>query len=145
MRRTASRPAAGPGLLDYRRRHLEDAAVDMVDVLNRDREADKPAAGLTEHEKYLFDIHGYIVVKQALNQAQLADCRARLQARLKTKRFGSDRTFLTKDAGAGQQAWDAPSLSEALPLAVVFAFSSPPSRAPGQIPKALLVQFTIHS
>ena len=122
----AARPAAGPSraLLDYRRRHLlEDAVVDIMDgVLNRDRETDKPAAGLTEHEKYLFDIHGYIVVKQALNQAQLADCRARLQARLKTKRFGSDRTFLTKGAGAGQQAWDAPSLSEALPLAVVSPF-----------------------
>ena len=37
---------------------------------------DVPAPGLTEHEKYLFDLHGYLVVKAALTPEQLEAWRA---------------------------------------------------------------------
>lgn len=84
----------------------------QVSALDRDRSADVTAPGLSEHEKYLFDVNGYIVVKRALSFAQLNDCRERLKARLQTKRrFGSDRTSLSKHGQATEQAWSAPSLS----------------------------------
>ena len=96
-------------------------------ALDRDRTRDRPAAGLTEHEKYLFDINGYLIVKKALTNEQLQDCRERLAERLEhepgTGRFGSgrttnmkhkgsDRTFLTTDTGDQEQSWSAPSLVE---------------------------------
>ena len=72
---------------------------------------DAPAGGLTEQEKYLFDLHGYIVVKNALSPEQLADCRARLAAHLddspEVQRFGSGRS-----GKQGPAAWTAPSLLE---------------------------------
>ena len=88
-------------------------------ALERDRGIDSPAPGLTEHEKYLFDINGYLVVKEALTDEQLQDCRARLAERLEREssavklRKGSDRTYLTTDeSGEQEQSWSAPSLIE---------------------------------
>ena len=92
--------------------------------LNRERGSDSPAPGLTEHEKYLFDINGYLIVKNALSVVQLQDCRARLDERMarepgagrtaNTKKHkGSDRTYLRPDEeGEREQSWSAPSLIE---------------------------------
>lgn len=93
-------------------------------ALDRDRTSDRPASGLTEHEKYLFDINGYLVVRNALTDEQLSDCRARLAKRLAKRQptgcnpksinhKGSDRTYLTKDdMNDKKQSWSAPSLVE---------------------------------
>ena len=61
-----------------------------------------------EHtEKYLFDLRGYLVVRNAITPAQIADLSDRLEgqrARRDQAHFGSDRTELTGDA------WSAESL-----------------------------------
>eukprot|EP01045_Picozoa_sp_COSAG04_P035984 COSAG04_NODE_8555_length_958_cov_9.180442_1_plen_68_part_10 len=66
-----------------------------------------PAPGLTEHEKYLFDLHGYLVVKAALTPEQLADCRARLAERVaaspEQQRFGSGRASNAKRESDGAE------------------------------------------
>ena len=63
--------------------------------------------------RYLFDINGYLVVKKALTDEQLQDCRKRLSERLESRRFGSDRTFLTtNESGEQEQSWSSPSLVE---------------------------------
>ena len=66
---------------------------------------------MNDHEKYLFDLRGYIVVKNALAAEQVEDLSARLEARRKTEgaRFGSDRTMFRADTDA---AWSSPSLLE---------------------------------
>ena len=65
---------------------------------------------MNDHEKYLFDLRGYIVVKNALTAGQVEDLSARLEAHRKAKgRLGSDRTIFGADAGP---AWSAPSLLE---------------------------------
>ena len=65
---------------------------------------------MNDHEKYLFDLRGYIVVKGALTAEQVADLSERLEARRKAKgRLGSDRTIFGAEAGP---AWSAPSLLE---------------------------------
>ena len=73
----------------YVLRCLQTMASDggLPDVrFNRDRSLDtEPAPGLTEHEKYLFDLKGYIVVRHALSAAQLADARERTALRLARK------------------------------------------------------------
>ena len=67
---------------------------------------------MNDREKYLFDLRGYIVVKNALTPDQVADLSSRLEARRNTddrRHFGSDRTvFRTED----DAAWSAPSLLE---------------------------------
>lgn len=67
---------------------------------------------MNEQEKYLFDLRGYVVVKQALSPAQVKD----LSDRLETERaieggrlFGSDRTQFRQDE---DRAWSASSLLE---------------------------------
>ena len=66
---------------------------------------------MNEQEKYLFDLRGYLVVKDALSPAQVAHLADRLeQHRSDGERlFGSDRTRYPKGAGT---AWSAPSLLE---------------------------------
>ena len=66
---------------------------------------------MNDHEKYLFDLRGYIVVKDALTTEQVEDLSMRLEARRKTpkRHYGSDRTFFGAD---GDRAWSAPSLLE---------------------------------
>ena len=51
-------------------------------------------AGMTETEMYLFDLRGYLVVKGALTQEQVADLSERLERHRSEGRrlFGSDRT-----------------------------------------------------
>ena len=67
---------------------------------------------MQDHEKYLFDLRGYIVVKNVLSSSQIADLSARLEEERKTNPrpiLGSDRTiFRNEDA----PAWSAPSLLE---------------------------------
>ena len=99
-------------------------------ALERDRSQDQPAPGLTPHEKYLFDLRGYLVVKNALTPAQLQDARCRLALRLEARRaaaasadhklvplrdthFGSDRTGNALYEGEGATP---PSLSLSLSL-----------------------------
>ena len=49
---------------------------------------------MNDHEKYLFDLRGHIVVKNAPTAGQVEDLSARLEARRKAKgRPGSDRTI----------------------------------------------------
>lgn len=68
---------------------------------------------MNEHEKYLFDLGGYIVVKNALTSEQITDLSERLEAHReggsKNRGFGSDRTRMPKD---GDSAWSASSLIE---------------------------------
>ena len=65
---------------------------------------------MNDHEKYLFDLRGYIVVKDALTTEQVEDLSERLEARRKAKgRLGSDRTIFGAEVGP---AWSAPSLLE---------------------------------
>ncbi|MCY3818697.1 MAG: mitomycin antibiotics/polyketide fumonisin biosynthesis protein [Gammaproteobacteria bacterium] len=67
---------------------------------------------MNDEEKYLFDLRGYIVVKNALSVEQIEDLSSRLEARRKMKEqrhFGSDRTSFGTDEGP---AWSAPSLLE---------------------------------
>jgi hypothetical protein len=67
---------------------------------------------MDEHEKYLFDLRGYIVVKNALSSEQVADLSERLEAHRNPghdRGFGSDRT---RFSGEDAPAWSAPSLLE---------------------------------
>ena len=67
---------------------------------------------MNEHEKYLFDLRGYLVVKNALTAEQVADLSSRLEEVRAVKErsiFGSDRTFFRK---ADDPAWSSPSLLE---------------------------------
>ena len=68
---------------------------------------------MNDHEKYLFDLRGYIVVKNALSSEQITDLSERLEAHRegggKNRGFGSDRTRMNKD---GDSAWSASSLIE---------------------------------
>jgi hypothetical protein len=66
---------------------------------------------MTEEEAYLFDLRGFIVVKNALQPNQIDDLSRRLEAHRSSNPspiLGSDRTILDDDAGA----WSAPSLLE---------------------------------
>ena len=65
---------------------------------------------MNEREKYLFDLRGYIVVRNALTADQVADLSARLQACRQTqdrRHYGSDRTVFGTEKDI---AWSAPSL-----------------------------------
>ena len=64
---------------------------------------------MNDHESYLFDLRGYIVVKNALTTAQVEDLSARLEVHREAKgrRLGSDRTTFGAEAGP---AWSAPLL-----------------------------------
>ena len=67
---------------------------------------------MNEQEKYLFDLRGYLVVKNALAPAQLADLSDRLEqdrARQERPHYGSDRTRFRRDE---DPAWSASSLLE---------------------------------
>ena len=66
---------------------------------------------MTEEESYLFDLRGFIVVKNALRQDQIDDLSQRLEAHRSSNLspiLGSDRTVLGDD----RDAWSAPSLLE---------------------------------
>ena len=66
---------------------------------------------MTEEESYLFDLRGFIVVKNALQQDQIDDLSQRLEAHRSSNLspiLGSDRTVLGDD----RDAWSAPSLLE---------------------------------
>ena len=67
---------------------------------------------MNDNEKYLFDLRGYLVVKNVLSKSQLEDLTARLEEQRKTNPhpiLGSDRTiFRDQD----DLAWSAPSLLE---------------------------------
>ena len=66
---------------------------------------------MNEEEAYLFDLRGFIVVKNALQPNQIDDLSRRLEAHRSSNPspiLGSDRTILDDDAGA----WSAPSLLE---------------------------------
>ena len=67
---------------------------------------------MNDQEKYLFDLRGYMVVKNALSTEQVEDLSSRLEAYCKTdgrRHFGSDRT---RFGAEGDTAWSAPSLLE---------------------------------
>lgn len=74
---------------------------------------------MNDHEKFLFDLRGYIVVKNALTSSQVSDLSERLETQRKNaskqkdgkKRqfFGSDRTGFDNEDDA---AWTSPSLLE---------------------------------
>ncbi len=67
---------------------------------------------MNDHEKFLFDLRGYIVVKNALTPQQVADLSDRLEHHRRTKdkaHFGSDRTIF---AHSDDDAWTSPSLLE---------------------------------
>ena len=65
---------------------------------------------MNEHEKYLFDLRGYIVVRNALTTEQIDDLSKRLEKRRNQKNIslGSDRT----QNAEGNLAWTASSLLE---------------------------------
>lgn len=63
---------------------------------------------MNEQEKYLFDLRGYLVVRNALNPSQVQDLSERLQAHRTDKGlYGSDRTVFGKTEDS---AWASPSL-----------------------------------
>jgi hypothetical protein len=63
---------------------------------------------MNEHEKYLFDLRGYIVVRNALDPDQIQDLRTRLETHREEKHLlGSDRTLFRQ---SGDPAWSAASL-----------------------------------
>ena len=67
---------------------------------------------MNQNEKYLFDLRGYIVVKEVLSKKQLDDLRSRLENLRMTDTnaiLGSDRT---RFRGENDPAWSAPSLLE---------------------------------
>ena len=67
---------------------------------------------MQDHEKSLFDLRGYIVVKNVLSSSQIADLSARLEEERKTNPrpiLGSDRTIFRNE---DDPAWSAPSLLE---------------------------------
>ena len=67
---------------------------------------------MNQNEKYLFDLRGYLVVKNVLSKEQLEDLRARLENHRQTNSnpiLGSDRTRFLDDRSL---AWSSPSLLE---------------------------------
>ena len=67
---------------------------------------------MNDEEKYLFDLRGYLVVKDALSAEQVDDLSERLEARRQAEdrpHYGSDRTFFGSEDAA---AWSSPSLLE---------------------------------
>ncbi len=66
---------------------------------------------MNDHEKYLFDLRGYLHIKNALTPAQVADLSDRLEERRSRggRLYGSDRTRLPEGDTA---AWSAASLLE---------------------------------
>ena len=66
---------------------------------------------MNEHEKYLFDLRGYIVVRNAITTAQIDDRSTRLEMHLAEQNhlFGSDRARFNTD---DDLAWTASSLLE---------------------------------
>ena len=67
---------------------------------------------MDDEEKYLFDLRGYIVVRNVLSTEQVDDLSSRLEAHREThgrRRLGSDRTIF---ADENDPAWAAPSLLE---------------------------------
>ena len=65
---------------------------------------------MNDHDKYLFDLHGYLVVKNALSTNQVRDLSDRLEANRTNGRqlYGSDRTRLQEEGSA----WSSSSLLE---------------------------------
>lgn len=67
---------------------------------------------MNENEKYLFDLRGYIVIKDILTTLQIEDLRTRLENQRQTNPnpiLGSDRTILGREDAS---AWSAESLIE---------------------------------
>ena len=67
---------------------------------------------MNDQEKYLFDLHGYLVVKNALTQDQVANLTERFETGHDSgerRIYGSDRTRFRND---GDAAWSASSLLE---------------------------------
>lgn len=67
---------------------------------------------MNENEKYLFDLRGYIVIKDVLTTSQIEDLRTRLENQRQTNPnpiLGSDRTILGSE---DDPAWSARSLIE---------------------------------
>ena len=67
---------------------------------------------MNEEEQYLFDLRGFVVVRNALTPAQINDLSQRLDAHYANNKaaiLGSDRTVLGNHAN---DAWSAPSLLE---------------------------------
>ena len=67
---------------------------------------------MNENEKYLFDLRGYIVIKDILTKLQIEDLRTRLENQRQTNSkpiLGSDRTILGREDAS---AWSAGSLIE---------------------------------
>ena len=67
---------------------------------------------MNENEKYLFDLRGYIVIKDVLTTSQIEDLRTRLENQRQTNPhpiLGSDRTILGSES---DPAWSAKSLIE---------------------------------
>lgn len=67
---------------------------------------------MTDQEKFLFDLHGYIVVKGALTTQQVDDLSTRLETHRNSAEqtlFGSDRTVFANETDV---AWTSPSLIE---------------------------------
>jgi hypothetical protein len=67
---------------------------------------------MNENEKYLFDLRGYIVIKDILTKLQIEDLRTRLENQRQTNPkpiLGSDRTILGREDAS---AWSAGSLIE---------------------------------
>ena len=67
---------------------------------------------MNDDEKYLFDLRGFIVVREALSSAQIDDLSTRLQQHRGQNHqpiLGSDRTVLSDNQDA---AWSSPSLLE---------------------------------
>ena len=67
---------------------------------------------MNENEKYLFDLRGYIVIKDVLTKLQIEDLRTRLENQRQTNPkpiLGSDRTILGREDAS---AWSAGSLIE---------------------------------
>ncbi|MDA0792008.1 MAG: phytanoyl-CoA dioxygenase family protein [Proteobacteria bacterium] len=65
---------------------------------------------MNHHEKYLFDLRGYLVVRNALTPAQVQDLAERLEAhRGNSKHLGSDRTVFSSP---DDPAWASPSMLE---------------------------------
>ena len=66
---------------------------------------------MNEHEKYLFDLRGYIVVRNAITTAQIDDLSTQLEMHRTERSYilGSDRTLLNTNEDL---AWSASSLLE---------------------------------
>ena len=66
---------------------------------------------MDEHEKYLFDLRGYLVVRDALTKGQLSQLSSTLESKRKSGVgiLGSDRTSNNSDT---ELAWSSPSTLE---------------------------------